>query len=169
MKFFLIVMLTLGQAYAQHSHHGPADQSKISRRNLNATDKDVVIGLLKKNDELLNAFLKKDSKGVEKIAIELNKQLSKSNAEVLNSTKKQASKLLELKATNSNEKNLVSYEQFLKPLVEVVKANDVGNKFNIFYCPMVKKSWIQDIEVNKDVKNVYAMDMLECGTQETHF
>lgn len=169
MKFLLVVMLTLSQAYAQHSHHGSDDQSKISRKTLNVTDKKVVVGILKKNDELLNAFLKKDSKGVEKIAIELNNQLSKLNTEVLNSTKKQASKLLEIKATNSNEKNLISYEQFLKPLVEVVKANDVGNRFNIFYCPMVKKSWIQDIEVNKDVKNVYAMDMLECGTQETHF
>jgi hypothetical protein len=169
MKIFLITMLLMGQAYAQHSHHGSAHSSEVKRKSLNENDKKLVLEVLEKNDVLFNAFLKKDAKQVEKSALDLNLIMSKSTSTVLSSVKKHASKLSGIKSTNSNESNLSLYEQFLNPLIEIVKINEVGNKFNVFNCPMVKKSWIQNIEVNKDVKNVYAMDMLECGAQETHF
>lgn len=169
MKILLITMLLMGQAYAQHSHHGSAHSLEVKRKSLNENDKKLVLEVLEKNDELFNAFLKKDSKQVEKTALDLNLIISKSSSAVLSSVKKQASKLSGIKSKNSNESNLTLYEQFLNPLIEIVKSNEVGNKFNVFNCPMVKKSWIQNIDVNKDVKNVYAMDMLECGTQETHF
>ena len=106
MKILLVTMLLMGQAYAQHSHHGSAHSSEVKRKPLNENDKKVVLDALEKNDELFNAFLKKDGKMVEKTASELNLIISKSSSSVLSSVKKQASKLSGIKSSNSNESNL---------------------------------------------------------------
>lgn len=169
MKFLLLAILVINPAFSQTPHHGHENHAEVKRKDLAESEKKVILDVLKKNDDLFNAFLKKDGAQVEKLAKELHAIVSKAESKVLSGVKKESQNLLSLKAGNSNEKNLASYESFINPLIEVVKTHNVGDKYNVFSCPMVKKSWLQDVAVNKDVKNVYAMDMLECGTQETHF
>lgn len=164
MKFLILGFLIVSAPLMAQHHHEPVKRSVIDVK-----DKDQIIEVLKKNDLLFNAFLKKDGGSVEKSAKELLAVVSKSNSPLLKEIKTQASTLSKIKASNSNESNLQAYESFLNPLIKVVQTNDVGGKYNIYSCPMVKKSWIQDIDVNKEVKNVYAMEMLECGTKDTQF
>lgn len=170
MKFLILGLLIVSSPLmAQHNHHESGSHESIKRKAIDSKDKVQIIEILKKNDLLFNAFLKKESGTIEKSAKDLLALVSQSQSTLLKETKAQASNLAKIKSSNSNESNLQAYETFLNPLIKVVQANDIGGKYNIYSCPMVKKSWIQDTDVNKDVKNVYAMDMLECGTKDTQF
>jgi hypothetical protein len=125
--------------------------------------------ILKKNDELFNAFLKKDLKSAEAHSKALYQMVHKSAPGILKSVSGNAPSLKEINASASLEKNLEHYEKFLNPLIQIVKVYKVPAQYNIFSCPMVNKSWIQDVKTNQDVRNVFAMEMLECGTQDTKF
>ena len=159
MKIILIALLSIGSLYAQTT----------KRKELIGAEKKVVLEALQKNDDLFNAFLKKDPQAISKAAASLKDLISKSNVKALAQAKKKVDGLSKIQASNAQEKNLASYEDFNTSLLDVVKTYDVGSKFNVFNCPMVKKSWIQNVDTNKDIRNVYAMEMLECGSQETHF
>ena len=163
--FAILSLAAFGQHHSQeHAHHAQA-----ARKKLSAEEQASVIEVLKKNDQLFNALLRKDGALIEKISQELSVLVSRSTTPTLKNVKAQVSSLKGIKASAKIDENLKAYELFLNPLIKVVQEYDVGSKFNVFSCPMVKKSWVQDVTVNKDVKNVYAMDMLECGTQDTHF
>lgn len=170
MKTLLLVLLTVSlPVFAQHSHHEEGKQSGVKRKSLATQDKVEAVEVLAKNDLLFNAFLKKDAAAIEKHAKELQKLVSAKKSPLLKEVKAQAGKLNSIKASNSNETNLTAYEAFLNPLIKVVQEHEVDTRYNVFSCPMVKKSWLQDVKVNKGVKNVYAMEMLECGSQDTHY
>lgn len=170
MKFLILGFLIVSSPLmAQHNHHDSGTHQSIKRKPIDSKDKEQIIEILIKNDLLFNAFLKKEGGSIEKSAKDLLALISKSQSPLLKETKVQASSLAKIKSTNSNESNLQAYESFLNPLIKLVQTSDIGGKYNIYSCPMVKKSWIQDTDVNKDVKNVYAMDMLECGTKDTQF
>lgn len=169
MKFMLLALLAFDPVFAQTVHHGHSMHAEVKRKDINASDKKVILDILNRNDELFNAFLRKDGNAIEKSASELHAVVLKANSKVFVSLKNESRKLLNIKFKNSNESNLSEYEGFLNPLVEIVKSYNVGEKFNVFHCPMVKKSWIQNVVINKEVKNVFAMEMLECGSQETNF
>ncbi|HXH74676.1 MAG TPA: hypothetical protein VNJ08_06900 [Bacteriovoracaceae bacterium] len=169
MKFFLVALfLTIPHAFSQHNHEH-ANHSAAKRKPVEAQEKKMILNILEKNDLLFNAFLKKDGATIEKKANELLAVVNGSKGSRVKDVKASATKLGQIKSSNKNEANLQAYESFLNPLIKAVQENDLGGNFNVFSCPMVKKSWIQDIKVNKEVKNVYAMEMLECGTQDTHF
>ena len=160
MKIILIAFLTISTLYAQIT---------TQRKELVETEKKVVLEVLQKNDDLFNAFLKKDAKASAKAAASLKDLISKSDIKVLADAKNKIDGLSKITASNTQEKNLGNYEAFNNSLIEIVKVYNVGSKFNIFNCPMVKKSWIQNVDTNKEIRNVYAMEMLECGSQETQF
>lgn len=173
MKHIIISMILMtGLANAQHPNdHDHDHDHKMSeaRKPLKAAEKKEVTSILDKNDELFNAFLKKDNALIEKKAKALAETASQTKMGILKDISAQADKLSTISGSKSHEANMVAYEAFLKPLIKFVQTYEVDKKFNIFSCPMVKKSWIQDTSVNKDVQNVYAMEMLECGTQDTKF
>lgn len=159
MKIFLLTVLLSFSAMA----------GDASRKNLEPAEAKEVAEVLVKNDELFNAFLKKDAGLVQKKAAELHTLISKADASAFKEVKKDSDSLKKITSEAGNESNLKSYEPFLNSLIKVVKTYQVPGRFNIFSCPMVNKSWIQDTNVNKEVRNVYAMEMLECGTQDTKF
>lgn len=172
MKYiFLSMLLMTGVATAQdHDHdHDHDHKMSVARKPLKAAEKAAVTNILNKNDELFNAFLKKDNALIEKSAKALAEATSQNKIGLLKDIQIEAGKLSSIKASKSREANMETYETFLRPLIKFVQTYEVDKKFNIFSCPMVKKSWIQDTSVNKDVRNVYAMEMLECGTQDTKF
>lgn len=170
MKILLVGFLAMAfPVFAQHNHDLHAGHSQAKRKTLQRNDKALVTEILAKNDSLFNAFLKKDNALIEKNAKELAGLVVKSQSTILKEVKANVFSLETIKSSNKNEDNLKAYEAFLNPLVAIVQQYEVAGKYNVFSCPMVKKSWIQDTKINKDVKNVYAMDMLECGSQDTHF
>lgn len=173
MKLLLLGILAIAlPVFAQHNHdhhHDNHAKPEVKRLSLSGKDKPVLSEILAKNDLLFNSFLKKDKDLIEKHAKELSVLVSTADSSIVKQVKAKVSSLNSIKSSNTNEDNLKAYESFLNPLISLVQQYDVGGKYNVFSCPMVKKSWIQDLKTNKDVRNVYAMDMLECGSQDTHF
>jgi len=164
---FTLLLISFG-LQAQHTHEA-SDKMSVQRKTLTAKELSGVKPILDKNDELFNAFLKEDNSLIEKKSQELSSLVKKSDLAALKGVKEQAKKLDSIKGSQKRDKNLEAYESFVNPLIKFVQTYDVGSKFNVFSCPMVEKSWIQNTDVNKGVKNVYAMEMLECGTQDTKF
>lgn len=152
---FFIFVLNLAQA--------------APRKELPSGDLAQVHQVLILNDQLFSALIKNDFKAAEPKAKELKKALDQTRIEVLKPVRAGASELDAFKASAEKENNLALYEKFLNPLIQVVKSYKVDSKYNIFSCPMVKKSWIQNTSVHQDVRNVYATYMLECGTQDSKY
>lgn len=170
--FILIFALSSFSVLAQdHHHHGHGHETHKStqRKSLNDKDKKTISDALTINDQLFNALLAKDAKLIEKKSQEISALLQGNKDAVFKELALKASNLKTIKSSTKQEDALKTYEEFLKPLIKVVQEYDLGNSYNVFSCPMVKKSWIQDVRVNKGVKNVFAPYMLECGTQDTHF
>lgn len=68
-------------------------------------------------------------------------------------------KLSENRSTNNSLFNLAS-----KSIYEVlVSGNGLAKKYSQYYCPMVKKTWIQNSVKMTKVHNPYAPEMPHCG------
>lgn len=169
--FILLLALSSFQVLAQDHHHGHAHhaQKSAQRKSLAEKDKKFLTDALKINDQLFNALLAKDTKLIEKKSQEISDLFQGNKEAIYKELTSQAGNLKKIKSSTKQEDALKAYEEFLKPLIKVVQEYDIENSYNVFSCPMVKKSWIQDVRVNKGVKNVFAPYMLECGTQDTHF
>lgn len=161
-SFLLLISTTsIGQS---HKHDHTENKATSALEN---SDLKILKIILKKNDELFNALLKNNQEQVAGAANILVTILKKANAIELRSIKQGSSNLSLINKTNTKEQNLKAYEGFIPSLVELVKKYQPDSNFQIYYCPMVKKNWIQDQRTNSTVKNVFAQDMLECGSKET--
>lgn len=169
--FILLLAISSFQVLAQDHHHGHAHhaQKSAQRKPLGEKDKKILTDALKINDQLFNALLAKDTKLIEKKSQEISDLFQGNKEAIYKELTSKAGNLKKIKSSTKQEDALKAYEEFLKPLIKVVQEYDIENSYNVFSCPMVKKSWIQDVRVNKGVKNVFAPYMLECGTQDTHF
>lgn len=114
------------------------------------------------NDKLFNALLGTDQSKVEQAAKELAAILQKDNSAKLKAVKANIKSLQEMTAKNSKEKNIELYDKVAAPLVTLRREGKVG-PYEIYYCPMVKKYWVQNQKTTPDVRNVFAQYMLECG------
>lgn len=109
-------------------------------------------------------------------------------ANILENAKKMKEALSEIKnptilAILSNSKNAMesmikarskreineAYQFLSKDLVSLLTVYDLGESYNAYYCPMVKKDWVQNTKKNRALKNPYAPEMPHCGTQKTHY
>ena len=54
-------------------------------------------------------------------------------------------------------------------LAHVLSKYDLGSDYNVYYCPMVRKKWIQNSTKHAGVKNPYAPEMPNCGRKESSF
>jgi hypothetical protein len=159
----LIISLLLSMTLPVYSH-GPDKNG--NHPALSPAEKNLFLQVLKKNDELYNSLLKANQDDVEKSARTLAGLLKKSGAENIGPLSKTLPALDKISGKNSKETNLKAYEEFLPPLIELVKTHKPDSNYQIYYCPMVKKNWIQDQRTNSTVKNVFAQEMLECGGKE---
>lgn len=150
----------------KHAGHNMAADNKAS--TLSASDKTSLKGLLEKNDALYNSLLGDDSKLITEKARDLKIYLhSRGHSKILNGLHQKLGKLDEIAASKDKNSTLNSYAEFVSPLIELVKKYDIGLSYNVFFCPMVKKSWIQNTDKQASVQNLYAPGMRECGEQVT--
>ena len=159
----LIISLLFTLAMPVYSH-GPDKNGKHAA--LSPAEKSLFLEVLKKNDELYNSLLKANQDDVEKSARTLAGLLKKSGAENIGPLSKTLPALNKISGKNTKEINLKAYEEFLPPLIELVKTHKPDTNYQIYYCQMVKKNWIQDQRTNSSVKYVFTQEMLECGGKE---
>ena len=179
MKLFLILALvtityaTVAMDHAKHGHHGKTNSQKASegRKSLDSRLKGSLIELLKSNEALHEAFFGYDSKVLAQRAKALAGKISRIEDKKLKKVFKRSVKiLLKIKASEDKEKNYHYYWLVNKSLVEVLKTYDLGSTYNVYYCPMLKKHWVQNSTKKNKVHNPYAGDyMPHCGFKESNY
>ena len=133
--------------------------------NSSPQDKKAFSGALATYEKLHDAFFKNNLEDVKKVSTQLGKDLNKITgkevSKALDSTRKKVKNLI--KATNMEtahkDFNVVSQGMLM------VLDRFIPNKtYARYYCPMVKKYWIQNISESDKVMNPYAADtMPHCG------
>lgn len=153
MKIFLILLFTITFSifsFAQpHQHTSKAHDHKL------VTELDKVLAA---NQELFSALLKNDQSQVVMAGNKLREIVAKSSSEEI-----KALNLGNIAKTNNKSQSIEIYAQFLPKLIQVFKHNNINKNFALYFCPMIKKYWIQNIKIQSKVQNVFAQDMLECG------
>lgn len=159
MKFF-ILSISIFYSMTAFSERLPLEEKnqKIMQQVLTA------------QDELHVAFFDYDSDKVEKAAKEVAKKIDLIKVKELSKLLKVTQqKLREVSKDRSEKENKESFYVISLGLGNIVRKYDVGGKWNIYSCPMVKKSWIQNSQKVDKVQNPYAASMPECGSKETAF
>jgi hypothetical protein len=78
-------------------------------------------------------------------------------------------KLGELKSDTERETNNQNYHLVSMALIHLVNTYDLGDAYNAYSCPMVKKKWVQNSKKMARVHNPYAPGMPHCGTQDSEY
>lgn len=167
LAFVLISNFSWSQSHTNHSHSHGHSVSADSTVKVSENVKKSLLEVLKLNDILFNDLLKEDQGKVEASAKALENQLKQISLNELGDLKKKAVSLTKISKSKIKGDNIQSYGEYLPTLVEVVKKYAPDSRYQIYYCPMVKKYWVQDERTNSTVKNVFAQDMLECGGKES--
>lgn len=155
----LFSLLSLN-AFSQHTHHHAGHGQAAS-----AASSPELNLVLEKNDALFSEFLMASPQALEKRASELHQAIAKAKSQDVKGLLAAAGNLTKIKNKLSKDDNLALYHEFMKNFAEVIKKSNVSKTHAVFYCPMVKKYWVQNITQNRDVKNVFAQEMLECGSE----
>lgn len=143
--------------------------SKTSRMNLNSDAKKEVLDIFKVNEELHQAFYENNAEKVEKKAQELQKEIGEiNNEEIKKLLTFSQKKLAEIKASKNKEENDQTYHLVSMALIHIMSKYDIGDEYNAYSCPMVKKKWIQNSKKISKVHNPYMLDMPNCGSQDSH-
>ena len=186
-SLLLLVIVGLGLwgmvSYASETHkdHAKMDHSKVdhstmkkmskkgNRKSLNEETKESVVNALEANEKLHSSFFKYDGEKVEAAAKKLIKAIEDiEDSEVSNLLNFSKTKLKQIKASNSRDDNNQNYHLVSMALIHVIKIYDVGEKYNAYSCPMVKKKWIQNSSKMSKVHNPYAPKMPHCGSKDTN-
>ena len=182
-SFLVLSVVALGlwgvESYASgnqdHSkmNHSKMDHSKMkkgSRKSLSEAGQKSVISALEVNEALHSSFFKYDAKAVEVNAMKLKNAIDAiENTEIAKLLKFSKGKLADIKASNDRETNNKNYHLVSMALIHIVNKYDVGEKYNAYSCPMVKKKWIQNSNKMTKVHNPYAPSMPYCGTQDSSY
>ena len=145
-----------------------ADTQRISVAD--DSDKKALAEALRINEDLHMAFFKYNAQSVSKYSKKLGEKLAqikdKKIIKELGRSVKQLSKISEKKSQDQNNK---LYSLVSKSMISIIKKYDTGKDYNVYSCPMVKMSWIQNSRKINKVHNPYASYMPHCGTKDTNF
>jgi hypothetical protein len=176
--FILLGSVGLWAMDGHESHSTMKKHSKVAHQNtggakrvkLDSTTVKDLHAVLKANEGLHWSFFKYDGAQAEAAAKELKKKITKiGDSKIANLLSFSGKKLDEIKASNSRDKNNQLYHLVSMALIHIVNKYDVGNRYNAYSCPMVKKQWVQNSSKIARVHNPYAPSMPHCGGQDTNY
>ena len=172
-SFILSVLLTVSPSFSSgtNKHHGEKvliDSSK--RKKLVKKEKEEIVAVFKANEELHMAFFDFNALKIESKAQVVKKLMEKvSHKQLKKMLTFSVKKLGEMKATAPRDELNQNYNLVSMALIHLLKKYDIEGSYNAYYCPMKKKSWIQNSTKIAKVHNPYAGDMPYCGSQKTQF
>lgn len=144
--------------------------SFAKRKDLDESSKKQIIKVLENNEALHAAFFDYKADVVESEAKKVLTSISSlKNEDLLQILKFSTEKLKLVTASESRENNNVNYAIFSAALVHIINIYDVGEGYNGYSCPMVKKKWVQNSKKINKVHNPYAPEMPHCGGKVTRF
>ncbi|MFG1492878.1 hypothetical protein [Halobacteriovorax sp. ZH4_bin.1] len=132
--------------------------------------KKQVVKVLELNEDLHSSFFKYDGAKVEEAAKKLSRAIDKISDEKIKKLLTFSKvKLSEIQASKSTADNNQNYHLVSMALIHIINTYDVGEKYNAYSCPMVKKKWVQNSSKQDKVHNPYASNMPHCGQKDTKF
>jgi len=141
-----------------------------ARAPLNDKVKSNVAEVLNANEELHAAFFDYNNENVQKAAMGVaEKIMAIKDKEISKLLKVSHDKLMEMAKSEDEKANKEAFYVVSLGLANIIRKYDVGGKWNVYSCPMVKKSWVQDSAKNDNVRNPYAPEMPGCGSKNTSF
>lgn len=169
LALFFLIFSTFSFASSSMQDLTP-EKSKKKRKALSTPERKLLIELLEGNEELHAAFYKYSPEQINQVAKKMKSTLEKLRETQLAKAFKRTEKEI-LKLTTGKERmaNNRAYSEFGKTLERVLDKWDVTSSYNVFYCPMVKMTWVQDIKKKAKVHNPFAPSMPHCGYQKTNF
>jgi len=176
LKFSLLMVCFLSISFTSMANSGHASGEKIKytkahkRLKLKKTEIAQIRNVLKANEVLHSGFYNyKRSKLLQKVAVvkeAIDKIKSNKIKKIFTKSQVSLGKIsLELK----KKQNYKHYDSFSKELISIVLKYDVGADYDIYYCPMLKMSWVQNTSSDATVYNPYASYMPQCGQRESKF
>lgn len=152
---FLVLLLTTS-AMAEMNGHKHGHQNKKFD--------DVLV----KYESLHKAFFDNNTNDVKAKASEVLAEIEKIKDEkivkTLTYTKK---KLKEISESNDAKANKEAMNTVSQGLLVVLEKHAPNKSYSRYYCPMVKKYWIQNISKSEKVMNPYASSsMPHCGAKK---
>lgn len=65
------------------------------------------------------------------------------------------------------EKMNEQFHLFTKKLMSFDGEHNFSSEYSVYYCPMVKKSWLQSTSKSDEVRNPYDSSMPKCGVKKS--
>jgi len=134
-----------------------AHATKVQMTNL-----DRVNFILLLNEKMHKSYFVYNENNIFTLAKNMNSEISKLKKSKLKSDLMKNS-LSKLKMGVSRKKANFIYHRFSLKLMKLVKKYNKLKTYREYYCPMVRKSWVQNILKIKEVQNPYAPNMKNCG------
>lgn len=172
--FLLLFISCQAQEQKESSDSQSATEKQVSeefdRKKLSMDVKTQLREVYRRNDKLYQLFVDEKydqvKKQAEEVALAIEKIESEDVTQLLNFTKKN---LRDLEGELDLDVLHEAYSMISTALIHVLKTYDVGPGYNAYYCPMVKKRWVQNSMEVSDIQNPYDKSMRMCGDQETSF
>ncbi|EQC45286.1 DUF3347 domain-containing protein [Bacteriovorax sp. Seq25_V] len=138
--------------------------SGFAKDKLEKSSKELMLKILDKNESLHSSFFSYKAKEVE-AAAKLVLSVSQTNKDkLLKADIDKANEYLsQIKSTVNEDENKKFYGLANIYLVKIINKYDLGEKYQAYYCPMVRKRWIQNTKKEANVQNPYDASMPDCG------
>lgn len=133
-----------------------------------AKDKSAFDKSLTNYEQLHTAFFANDLNEIHKKAANLLSSLNEINDEKINKTLSYSKrKLQNMTKMESLEEARSSFNIVSQGLLVILEKQSPRNNYSRYYCPMLKKYWIQNISQSEKVMNPYApQSMPHCGEKK---
>ena len=59
------------------------------------------------------------------------------------------------------------FHLFTKNLMNLEGEHSFSSEYSVYYCPMVKKNWLQSTAKSDEVRNPYDSSMPKCGVKKS--
>ena len=164
------------QATKNQDLSNKAKKEVDSRIEISNESKQKLIKLLEENEGLHDAFYNYKEENIEKV-IKKTETMITAITKALDKIEKNLkadliygrSNLEKISSKAKKSENYNHYNAFSTSMIKILTTYNLGDTYNVYSCPMVKKKWIQNSKTLSKVHNPYAPSMPHCGVQDTYF
>lgn len=121
--------------------------------------------ILASNDVLHDKFYQYNAVEIEAQKDDVAKLIAKFNGheQILDLLKKSSVPLSKISKSSTEAENKKQFSIFNSVIVRIISDYEVDDKYKAYYCPMVRKKWVQDTAKKAGVNNPYDASMPDCG------
>lgn len=152
----------------QMSHGKKMGMKHIKKIEISKKEISEITIALVANELMHMAFFKYDIEKIDAAKKKLTVALNNiSNKDIQSFLKFAKTQLANIDGKNDKKKNNQNYHMVSSALIYVMNRYEIGNNYEAYYCPMVKKKWIQHSKKMTKTQNPYSADMPTCGRKDT--